>query len=161
MDKLNDNRQFFDCACLSEEHTLRFDLWDWTPEPPELYLSVFLNQWRPWYGRLWVAIKYLFGYKCRYGHWDNTIIRVEDAPRLQQLLGRYVELYSAASRGCTCKIAVEKNPECPSHGEKQGDPREEGNLREAVQCTCEGDGCDGCCALRKIPAFAHKEKQDA
>lgn len=77
--------EFFECICGSEAHTLRFQLDD----DVELYTSVFLNQYRGFFGRLWIAIKYLFGYKCRYGHWDCTMLKLEDADRLIALFKNY------------------------------------------------------------------------
>lgn len=55
------------CSCLSPEHTLTYNL---NLEDKEIYTSVYLNQYRPLYKRVWVAIKYIFGYKSVYGHWD-------------------------------------------------------------------------------------------
>ncbi len=55
------------CSCHSPEHTITFNL---NVEDKEIYTSVFLHQYRPFYERVWVAIKYIFGYKSKYGHWD-------------------------------------------------------------------------------------------
>lgn len=82
--------EFFECICETDEHTLRFKL-D-THDPVGLYLSVFLNQYRGFFGRVWIAVKYLFGYKCRYGHWDCTMIKLKDADRLIRLLESYKRL---------------------------------------------------------------------
>lgn len=81
--------EFFECICATEEHTIRFKL---DTDDTELYASVFLNQYRGFFGRLWIAIKYLFGYKCKYGHWDCTELRPEDADRLIALLQEYKRL---------------------------------------------------------------------
>lgn len=55
------------CDCYSPEHTLRFgaDL-----EEKDLYISVFLNE-QSFLKRIWSAIKYIVGYKCKYGHFDE------------------------------------------------------------------------------------------
>lgn len=76
--------EFFECTCTSDTHTLKFKLDD-----VDLYTSVFLNQYRSFLGRIWVAIKYMFGYKCRYGHWDCFILKPEDIDRLADLLQIY------------------------------------------------------------------------
>lgn len=55
------------CSCHSPEHTLTYHI---NPEDKEVYTSVYLHQYRPLYKRIWIAIKYIFGYKSRYGHWD-------------------------------------------------------------------------------------------
>jgi len=83
-----DQTLFLECACYSDEHTLRWDLLtgsDWA----ELYASIFLNQYRNIFKRIWVAVKYVFGYKCRYGHWDCFEMRPEDIGRMQALLEAY------------------------------------------------------------------------
>lgn len=87
----------FECECHSTEHMVRFvvdpghlpqkeDKYGW---PPELYTEIQMIQWRPWYKRLWVAIKYLFGYRSTYGHWDCWILKDEDADKLQNVLTEY------------------------------------------------------------------------
>lgn len=84
--------EFFECVCGADEHTLRFKLDAYDPKDVELYTSVFLNHYRSFFKRLWVAIKYLFGYKCRDGHWDCTMLKLEDADRLIKLLEEYKRL---------------------------------------------------------------------
>jgi len=77
---------YFECQCYSDEHTLKFLI---DEEEKDLYVSIFLNQYRNIFKRIWVAIKYVFGYKCKYGHWDTWMLREEDFKRLQQLLKEY------------------------------------------------------------------------
>jgi hypothetical protein len=55
------------CSCNSPEHILVFNL---NKEDKEIYTSVFLHQYRSFYERTLVAVKYVFGYKSKYGHWD-------------------------------------------------------------------------------------------
>lgn len=78
--------EFFECACYSDEHTLKFG---YDPEDNEMYTSVFLNQYHNVFKRIWVALKYVFGYKCKYGHWDCFIMRPEDAERMKGLLDKF------------------------------------------------------------------------
>ena len=87
-----DGTEFFECDCGSEEHTLRFTLeLDNVPEGAVLYTTIFLNNWQHWYQRVWIAIKYIFGYKCKYGHWDSWNLRKQDAKRLQSLLEKVIK----------------------------------------------------------------------
>lgn len=53
-----DENYFFECSCGANEHTLRFAV---DKEENVLYTSVFLCQYRPWYSRIIIAIKYIFG----------------------------------------------------------------------------------------------------
>lgn len=84
---------FFTCVCGSDEHVLHITL-DETPigdDPPELWVSMFLWEWS-WYKRIWIALKYIFGYKCRYGHWDTAAIQPHDAKRFSELAVWYQTL---------------------------------------------------------------------
>ena len=78
--------QYFDCACHSSNHTIRFDLSIEDNEFPDLYLSVQLNRWRNIFSRIWIAIRYIFGYECKYGHWDTWLLNHDDVSRLRELL---------------------------------------------------------------------------
>jgi hypothetical protein len=77
--------QHFECACHSPEHTLSFS---WDDEENEIYTQVFLRSYHNFFWRVWAAIKYVFGYKCRYGHWDCFIMQSKDAQRLKDLLNK-------------------------------------------------------------------------
>lgn len=79
--------KYFECACYSPEHTLRFLVSD-----ENLYAYVFLNP-DPLHRRIWNAVKYVFGYQCAYGHFDEFILRPADADRLITLLNKYKENY--------------------------------------------------------------------
>lgn len=79
---------YFDCDCASPEHTLRFTL---DREENALHTEIYLYQYRPVYKRVWIAIKYVFGYPCRYGHWDCWILRNRDARRLRSLLNEVID----------------------------------------------------------------------
>jgi len=87
--------EYFDCDCASSEHTLRFLIEndirfeDW---PPELYTEVYLNHYESFWKRSIAGIKYIFGYKSKYGHWDCTILRYEQIPKFRKMLDRYEEL---------------------------------------------------------------------
>lgn len=96
-----DGTEFFECECSSDEHTLRFvlDLDENPPKTkngtlfprhPELYTGVFLNHHGYWYHRLWRGLKYIVGYKCKYGHFDQFLLQEEDAKRLINLVERFV-----------------------------------------------------------------------
>jgi hypothetical protein len=76
--------KYFECRCHSPEHLLR--LWfDDEDDFPCVYLSVFLDN-APWHRRLWLGLKYILGYKCRYGHFDEFLLRPEDADRMIEML---------------------------------------------------------------------------
>ena len=74
------------CACNSDEHTLRLMHFKADPEEgddfDEVYWSVYLNPY-PWYKRLWVALRYLFGHRSKFGGWDSGPMM--DADAVEQL----------------------------------------------------------------------------
>ncbi len=81
-----DGTYFFECACGSDEHVLRFTL---DKQEREIYTSIFLNQYRPLWKRIFVAFGYVLGYKCKYGHWDSWIMREEDVQRLKDMIEEF------------------------------------------------------------------------
>lgn len=93
---------YFSCECKTDEHTLRFtfdpDLdVDGVPDFPELWSSVFLSD-TAWYKRVWSAVRYVFGYKCRYGHFGNWTIDPDDIQRLKDMIRDYEEAYKQSNR---------------------------------------------------------------
>lgn len=91
--------EYYDCQCNSPEHTLRFiyiapfKSCDGSMEEGSLFTEVYLSQYRNVFKRVWVAIKYIFGYKCCYGHWDCWLMKLEDCDRLTALLDKAREDY--------------------------------------------------------------------
>jgi len=77
-----------ECSCCSAEHVIRF-IYD--PDTNDFYLEVQLTQYRNILKRIWVAIKYIFGYQCRYGHWDCWLLNPKDCDEIIKLLNRVVE----------------------------------------------------------------------
>ena len=75
--------EFFICQCYSDEHILHFILDEKTGE---IYTSVYLHQYYNILKRIWLAIKYIFGYKCMYGAWDNFMMKPVDYNRFKELL---------------------------------------------------------------------------
>lgn len=77
---------YIECECHSPEHTLRYSL---DHEDQVIYVSVYLDQYHPWYERAWIAVKYLFGYKCRYGHFDCVLMGPEQVEQLKKVLQEF------------------------------------------------------------------------
>lgn len=72
--------EYFECACKDPGHVLVFN---YDPEYGDLWASVHLNTMFSFYERIWVAIKYIFGYKCEdgcFGTWmmsNNEILKMQ------------------------------------------------------------------------------------
>lgn len=75
--------QHFDCACFSCEHTMRL-VYD--PDDGDLWAEIHLAQSRPWWRRMWPALRHVFGYRSKYGNWDCLLFRPEEAGRLTAVL---------------------------------------------------------------------------
>jgi phage-related protein len=73
------------CDCHSTEHQLIL-----RHDPDEEYYNLFINvhliTYKNVFKRIWVSLKYIFGYKCRYGHWDEFILNKKDADRFIEIL---------------------------------------------------------------------------
>lgn len=80
------------CECSSVEHQIAFtycseEREDILDESGAIYedcmdVSIHLNDYNGFFRRVWVAIKYVFGYRSRYGDWDSFMMNPEDADRL-------------------------------------------------------------------------------
>ena len=78
------------CNCGSPDHIVRF-AYDSDMESDEVcWIEVQLRQWRSVWKRIYVAIRYILGYECRYGHWDCTTIDLTEAHKLHDFLGRAI-----------------------------------------------------------------------
>jgi hypothetical protein len=81
------NTEYYDCVCKSADHTIRFVYFEEDKgEDAEIYLEVQLAHAKKWYQRVWKALKYIFGYECRYGHWDVWLLDPKDVDRLISML---------------------------------------------------------------------------
>jgi hypothetical protein len=74
---------YLPCECASSEHAIVFVL---DKENKELWLEIHLNTYLPWWKRVWSAIKYIFGYKSEYGHFDCWMMRPDDANKIIELM---------------------------------------------------------------------------
>jgi len=79
----NYNIEYMECRCMSTEHIVKFHL---DLDDGDLCLDFHLSNYQNWYKRAWVAIKYVFGYKSKYGDFDEIILKDEDVDRLMELL---------------------------------------------------------------------------
>lgn len=74
------------CSCNSTEHQIVFHKSsgnDWFP--PEVYAHVHLVRRSFWY-RFKYGLKYIFGYKSKYGAWDEFILDKSHIEDLQTII---------------------------------------------------------------------------
>lgn len=83
---MNDN-DILICECYSTEHqVVLFYSEDEVDGKivPNCYMHVHLAK-KPFIERLKYALKYLFGYQCKFGAFDEFIFNPSDAPKIQKL----------------------------------------------------------------------------
>jgi len=84
-----DGTYYFECACGSVEHTLRFSLDK--DDPPIIYGDIYLSHYIPWYKRIYVAFKYIFKISPHHNHFDNWIMRKEDALKMIDMCSDFLD----------------------------------------------------------------------
>jgi hypothetical protein len=72
--------KYIECDCHSPEHVLRI-----SSDEDGIYISVFLGE-LPLHNRIWNAILYVFGYKCKYGHFEEFVADKENLGRIISVL---------------------------------------------------------------------------
>jgi len=72
------------CECHSTDHQLVF-LYDDDPAWDRIYVHVHLSPKRGFWKRLWYGLKYAFGYRSRYGDFDEFVINPDDAWNIQKI----------------------------------------------------------------------------
>lgn len=76
------------CDCGNLEHQIHIHATDYEDGDEDngfVYLSVHLAP-QEWYRRLWYAIKYIFGYKCCYGAFEEIILKPKDAYKFERVV---------------------------------------------------------------------------
>lgn len=74
--------ELFICSCHNVEHQLIFSYF---PKEGYVYVNIHLVP-DVWYKRIWYTIKYIFGYKCKYGCFDEFAFNCDDYPKLEQIV---------------------------------------------------------------------------
>ena len=88
VDNMGKERDLVICACNSTEHqmviTYSEDIMDGEMYP-EVYLQILLNK-RPFWQRVKYGLKYIFGYQCRYGAFEEMIIDKKDVDKFKRVV---------------------------------------------------------------------------
>lgn len=84
-----ENTDIIICECNSTDHQYIF-LYSEDKDingniDKTVYIHTHLNKYSFW-ERLWVGIKYIFGHQCRYGAFDEFIIKPKDADKFQKVV---------------------------------------------------------------------------
>jgi hypothetical protein len=81
-------KHYIQCECRDANHTIAFVI-DSDEAPTLFYVETQLNPYHTVWKRIWLAIKYVFGYNSEYGHWDTAMIAPKDVDRIEALLTEY------------------------------------------------------------------------
>lgn len=83
-------KEYYQCSCYSDEHLIKVFL---NLEDNQLILTVGLRKFN-FFQRLVAGIKYIFGYECKCGHFDEFVFQPEDITRFKKVLEKAEELSS-------------------------------------------------------------------
>lgn len=87
---MKDNETLYiECDCGHNDHLFKMTYStsmgkDW---PATVFTSIQLNPVHPWYTRIWLAVRYVFGADSRYGHWDCTSLTHTRVKMMYDFLG--------------------------------------------------------------------------
>jgi hypothetical protein len=82
------NKEFFLCDCNSAEHQF---ILSYDSQEKEMYITPYLSSYLSFWKRVVLSIKYIFGYRSKYGHWDCIILNIKETKRLYLLLDSIVD----------------------------------------------------------------------
>lgn len=88
--KFDEHSIIINCDCYYPEHGLRMTYFD-DDDDYGLIIEVHLTTYKNFFKRIWVALRYVFGYRCRYGEWDEVIVQPESAQEIAQFLTKYAD----------------------------------------------------------------------
>ena len=76
-------KTLFVCACNSTEHQIVFTSFE-DEVSKEVFVEIHLTQ-KSFWNRLKHGIKYIFGYQCKYGAFDEIILNDTHAAQLRNI----------------------------------------------------------------------------
>jgi len=83
------------CQCTNLGHMTVVALYEdlsvdeMSPPYSELHIHSQLSVYMPWWKRVWLAFKYVFGLSSRQAHWDTCMVRDEDLDAIIELVNRH------------------------------------------------------------------------
>lgn len=85
--------EYFECSCHSPTHHFTIkDICDIDGKYDEgPYIQIHMANYLPWHKRLWVAVKYVFGHKSKYGEYDEIILKESDLFKLRDHINGCIE----------------------------------------------------------------------
>ena len=75
------------CDCGDYEHQVVFSFPD---DDREMFCAPHLTTWKNPLRRLWVAIRYVFGYRSQFGAWDELVMTEQGVRELRAFLDKFL-----------------------------------------------------------------------
>ena len=80
---------YIECECGCAAHTLRASI-DPDPNYPCVYVEFFMGHFGFW-RRLWIGIKYILGFKSKFGHFDEVVLSRCQVEQIRELCDKFLE----------------------------------------------------------------------
>lgn len=80
---MNKDKDILICECMSTEHQMVV-YYSKEDSKPLVFLHINLVK-KPFLKRIIHGLKYIFGYQCRYGAFDELILDPEDAEKINKI----------------------------------------------------------------------------
>lgn len=77
------------CQCNDPEHQIIFSSWE---DDDEVYMTVHLAP-LPLFQRIAHAVKYIFGYRCKYGDFDEVFLKPSDYSKFMKVTEKLFNAY--------------------------------------------------------------------
>ena len=84
--KFDDPVEFI-CDCGSIEHQIRVS---YDVDCQNVYVMMYLRKHK-FFSRLWHGIKYIFGYQCKYGGFEEVVLDVEKIKEMKKFLQKCIK----------------------------------------------------------------------
>lgn len=84
------SKKYIECKCGTPEHLARISWDNFEDEAPEIYMEFHLNPYKNIWQRLYGAIKYVLGYRSKYGDWDCILLSDEEVDGIIGTLEQYM-----------------------------------------------------------------------
>jgi hypothetical protein len=94
---LNVEHTYLECDCNCTEHTLRFTRYFGLDDFDRyLEVDIYLVHYMSFLRRAWHGIRYIFGYKCKYGAFDNVLLNKKSVEKLRDLCTEHLKALNLA-----------------------------------------------------------------
>jgi hypothetical protein len=88
---MTSNDHLLRCSCYDPEHIAILTYFEPKENGDFLYLSIHLCDYQNIFQRIWAGLKYIFGYKSKYGEYDELVLSDEAARSLIEYLTKFID----------------------------------------------------------------------